>query len=101
MKEIKQYVALVDCYRKNGFAHCPPKEYLYQRQTRGRYRVAAKSREEARDLVQKAVRFGSVSVYCEDGNPKETLPYKTVVKELTDGSLVPAVPATAPASCHK
>lgn len=101
MKEVKQYVASVDSHRKNGLVCCPANERLYQRQSRGRYRVAAKSEKEAKKLVQQAIKFGSVSIVYEDGTPGQALPYKSVKRELPDGRLVGAVPATAPATGDK
>lgn len=102
MKEVKQYTALVDCYRNNGLAARPAKEWLYQQQTKGRYRVAAKSEKEAKKLVQRAIGFGSVSI-CHGQGAQEgpALPYRCVKKELPDGRLVGAVPATAPAARHR
>ena len=77
MKEIKQYVLLVDNYRR-------PER---QRNTAGRYRVAAKSEKEAIDLLREKIKFGSINLYYEDmGTPKHlTLPYKNVKREVFDG----------------
>lgn len=80
MKPINQYIVLVDSHRKNGIT-CATKERLYQRQTYGRYQVAAKSRKEAKLLCQETIGFGSVHVTkYQDPNPKTILPYKTVKK---------------------
>lgn len=97
MKEIKQYVVLVDSHRKCGIM-CPAKDMLYQRATKGRYRVAAKNEKEAQELVQKAVGFGSVHVYYEDKDPKPQfiLPYRQVAKEDLKGGLIKPMHATEP-----
>lgn len=71
MKKIKQYVCLVDNYRRPS----------RQRNTAGRYRVAAKTKDEAASLLRTAIGFGSVQVYYEDTNPAHVLPYKNMVKE--------------------
>lgn len=75
MKEIKQYVVLIDSHRKNGIM-CPAHDMLYQRATKGRYRVAAKNEKEAQELVQKAIGFGSVHVYYEDKKQETKAPQK-------------------------
>lgn len=53
MKEIKNYILVVDSYRR-------PER---RRNTAGRYRVGAKTREEAVDLLQAKIGFGSIRVY--------------------------------------
>lgn len=107
MKEVKQYVALVDSHRKNGIVYCPNNERAYQRQTRGRYRIAAKSEKEAEKLLRAAIGFGSIHIYYEDKNPKTILPYKTVKKETfvhpIEGKLkvILTDPTHATAPCRK
>lgn len=73
MKPLKQYVCLVDNYRRPS----------RRRNTYGRYRVGAKSEKEAKEILQKFIKFGSVQVYYEDTNPKPELMvgYKEVMKE--------------------
>ena len=96
MKEVHQYVVLVDYYKPRHLSHI----------TKGRYRVAATSEQEAVQLVQKAIQFGSAQFYYRDEHPdpKLILPYKSVKKEITASSpkgltsfLVNVIPATAPA----
>lgn len=73
MKQIKNYICLVDSHRS-------PER---MRNTAGRYRVGAKSSKEAKKLLHRAIGFGSVQVYCEDTNP-ETMhiaKYKECLKE--------------------
>lgn len=53
MKTIHTYVCLVDNYRRPS----------RQRNTEGRYLVGAKSEDEAKELLQKAIKFGSIQVY--------------------------------------
>lgn len=86
MKEIKQYVVLVDGFR-NGTVFRAPKDRLYERNTSGRYRTAARSEEEAEEFVRNAVEFGSVKVYYEDKDCKMPLEYG-VVKEEVHGALL-------------
>lgn len=50
MKAIHQYVFVVDSYRRPG----------RQRNTQGRYRVAAKSPKEVMTLLRQAIQFGSI-----------------------------------------
>lgn len=73
MKEVKQYVCLVDAHRR--LSRC--------RNTRGRYRVGAKTEKEAKQILQDFIKFGSVQVYYEDKNPKPNLivKYKEIKKE--------------------
>lgn len=96
MYPVKQYVCLVDTYRR-------PSRW---RNTRGRYRVGAKNEKEARRLLQKAIGFGSVLVYYEDKNcpPQLRCKYRQCAKEKSvnyEGKpylvpvLVPVVHATA------
>lgn len=79
MKEIKQYIGIVDAYRKNGMVFCDPKERLYQRPTKGRYQIAAKSERQAKELLREVIGFGSITIR-EDENPPCILPYKAVKK---------------------
>lgn len=74
MKPIHQYVCLVDTYRRPSRT----------RNTYGRYRVGAKTEKEAKELLQKAIQFGSVQVYYEDTNPPPELivSYKEIKKEI-------------------
>lgn len=92
MYPVKQYVCLVDTYRR-------PSRW---RNTRGRYRVGAKNEKEARRLLQKAIGFGSVLVYYEDKNclPQLRCKYRQCAKEKSENNgakvyLVPVVHATA------
>ena len=75
------------------------------RNTAGRYRVGAKSAKEAKKLLQRAIGFGSIQVYCEDTNP-ETMhiaKYQECLKESNWNSntkrfecFTPALHANAP-----
>lgn len=85
MKDVKNYILLVDNYRRPE--RC--------RNTQGRYRVGAKTPDEAVELLRKAIKFGSIQVYyCVDdlepiylapgtleGN-RSRVGYKEVVKEI-------------------
>lgn len=78
MKQINNYICLVDCYRRPSL----------WRNTRGRYRVGAKTPEEAKKLLRDKIKFGSILVYyeCDAERDKRNgtfVPYKTVVKEET------------------
>ena len=96
MKPVHNYLVVVDHYR----AH-----YATQRSTAGRYRVAAKTPEEAEELVKAVIGFGSpvVSHAYPDDDPMN-LPYKKVMREVLadviDGkyiyTLEEATHATAP-----
>ena len=79
----KQYVCTVDGYRRPS----------RQRNTKGRYRVAARDEKTAERILQKAIGFGSVRVLYEDEHPKpgKSIPLGQCRKELPDGTLVPAV----------
>lgn len=76
-KPIKNYILLVDSYRRPS--RC--------RNTRGRYRVGAKTPDEAVKLLRAVIGFGSIRVYYEvdprmheyDGPP---VGYKTVVQQI-------------------
>lgn len=50
---MNKYICLVDAYRRPS----------RQRNTSGRYIVCAKNEKEAKNLLQKAIGFGSVQVY--------------------------------------
>jgi hypothetical protein len=81
MKEVKNYILLVDNYRRPS----------RRRNTAGRYRVGAKTPEEATELLREKIKFGSIQVYYEC-NPKNELPsrmvgYKEVVKEVSGYAL--------------
>lgn len=76
MKEVKNYIVLVDSHRRPS----------RQRNTAGRYRVGAKTPKEAEQLVREAIGFGAIQVYYEcSKNEKVKVPYKTVVKEVFEG----------------
>lgn len=76
-KPIKNYILLVDSHRRPS----------RQRNTAGRYRVGAKSADEAVNLLRDAIGFGSILVYYEvipgvhdyDG---PMVGYKTVVQQI-------------------
>ena len=55
MKPIIQYTCRVDRYKPVNFKHS----------TQGLYQVAAKTSAEARELVQKYIKFGSVGICYE------------------------------------
>lgn len=87
-RPVKQYVCVVDGWRRPS----------RQRSTAGRYRVAARDGRHARELLQKAIGFGSVKVYYEI-EPKDcriVLPLGQCRKEMPDGRLVPVRHATDP-----
>ena len=77
----KNYILIVDGRRRAS----------RQRNTHGRYRVGARSPEEAVKLLRAAIGFGSIRVYYEinprlhgyDGPP---VAYKTVVQMISDRS---------------
>lgn len=76
MKQINNYICLVDYYRRPSLF----------RNTRGCYRVGAKTPEEAKRLLRDKIKFGSILVYYEcdaerDKQNGDFVPYKTVVKE--------------------
>lgn len=76
MKQINNYICLVDYYRRPSLF----------RNTRGCYRVGAKTPEEAKRLLRDKIKFGSILVYyeCDAERDKRNgtfVPYKTVVKE--------------------
>lgn len=81
MKTIKNYILLVDSYRRPS----------RQRSTSGRYRVGAKDPEEAVKLLREKIGFGSIRVYYEVVPGKHdydgpAVPYKTVVQQVADRS---------------
>lgn len=76
MKQINNYICLVDYYRRPSLC----------RNTRGRYRVGAKTPEEAKRLLRDKIKFGSILIYYECNAERDKrngtfVPYKTVVKE--------------------
>lgn len=80
-KPIKNYILLVDSHRRPS----------RQRNTAGRYRVGAKSPDEAIDLLRSVIGFGSIRVYYEVIPGKHDydgpmVGYKTVVKQVADES---------------
>ena len=74
MKPIYNYLVLVDYYRAG---------YAQQRSTAGRYRVAAKTPEEAEELVKAVIGFGSPHVRLRyPMDDPQNLPYKKVMREV-------------------
>lgn len=69
----KTYGCEVDLYR-NGTIFRAPCDRLYYRNTEGVYLVGAKNPKEARKLLQKAIKFGSITVpkcqYIPDDAPR-------------------------------
>ena len=61
MKEIKTYRCEVDLYR-NGAIFRSPSDRLYDRGNTGVYYVGAKSPKEAKEILQKHIKFGSICV---------------------------------------
>lgn len=82
-RDTKQYVCTVDGHRRPS----------RQRNTRGRYRVAARDKRTAERILQKAIGFGSVQILYEDEDPKpgKALPLGQCRRELPDGTLAPVV----------
>lgn len=77
MKPIHNYCVIVDHYRAR---------YARRRSTAGRYRVGAKTPEEARQLVKDVIGFGSPVVYFTyPDNDPQNVPYKKIVKEVFEG----------------
>ena len=77
MKTVNNYILLVDNYRRPS----------RQRNTEGRYRVAAKSPDEAVKLLRERIKFGSIQVYymCNPQTDKgEWLEYKQVKQEVVN-----------------
>jgi len=87
MKEIKNYIVLVDSHKPARLKH----------NTSGRYRVGAKSEKEAKQLVQDKIKFGNVQVYyeCTNDAPNRIVGYKEVVQEISDKH-IPARSAIEP-----
>ena len=79
MKTIKQAIVLVDAYRRPS----------RRRNTAGRYRVGAKTKKEAEELVRAAIGFGSVKFYYweKENNTHPKVKYKEVVKEILNSQL--------------
>lgn len=76
MKQINNYICLVDYYRRPSLF----------RNTRGCYRVGAKTPEEEKRLLRDKIKFGSILVYgeCDAERDKQNgafVPYKTVLKK--------------------
>lgn len=93
-KESKNYICIVDGYRRPG----------RQRNTAGRYRVGAKTAAEEKKLLQRAIGFGSILVYYEDVNPETCALAKhgECFKEESEGvrfRLVPVTHATQKQKC--
>lgn len=61
MANVTTYRCEVDLYR-NGAIFRSAKEKLYDRNTTGVYLVGAKTPKEARELLQRAIGFGSITV---------------------------------------
>ena len=74
MKQVRQAIVLVDAYRRPG----------RRRNTAGRYRVGAKTEEEAENLVRAVIGFGSVKFYYweRDNGYLPKVKYKEVLKEV-------------------
>lgn len=72
VKRWKNFIVLVD-------AASPPQ---FRHKSAGRYRVGARTEKEAKQLVQNAVKFGSVNVYYEDKNLSAN--YGDVFREIYD-----------------
>lgn len=95
MKLVKNYILLVDNHRSPA----------RQRNTAGRYRVGAKTPDEAVKLLREKIGFGAIQVYYEcPANEKLTIGYKEVKQEMFDGARVYHVEphhATAPQKTEK
>ena len=89
MKTVNNYILLVDNYRRPS----------RQRNTAGRYRVAAKNPNEAILLLREKIKFGSIQVYyvCNpEADNSEWLEYKQVKKEVfKDGRFLQIEPHSA------
>ena len=79
----RQYVCIVDGYRRPS----------RQRNTKGRYRVAARDKRTAKRILQKAIGFGSIQIIYEDESPKQghVLPLGQCRLERLDGTLAPVI----------
>ena len=73
MKEVNNYILLVDSHRRPS----------RMRNTAGRYRVGAKTEKEAISLLREKIKFGSIQVYYKC-KPTEgmMISYKEVIKEF-------------------
>lgn len=77
MKPVKNFILLVDTYRRPSL----------KRNTAGRYRVGAKTPDEATKLLRAKIGFGSIFVYYECDPDADTraglrqVAYKEVVQE--------------------
>lgn len=76
MATFHNYICLVDYYRRPS--RC--------RNTKGRYRVGAKSEQEAKELLREKIGFGSILVYytCDekaDRKAKKFIGYREIVQE--------------------
>lgn len=79
MKQVKNYILLVDAHRRPS----------RQRNTAGRYRVGAKNPDEAVRLLREKIGFGAIQVYYEcKSEDKLNVSYKTVVQETFDGDKI-------------
>ncbi len=72
MRSVSNYILLVD-------AHKLP-QYCYN--TKGRYKVGAKTEREAMELLMKKIKFGSIQVCYKCELKNTTLKYKCIVKEV-------------------
>lgn len=81
MKEIKTYRCEVDLYR-NGMLFRSPSDRLYDRGNTGVYYVGAKSPKEAKEILQKHIKFGSICVPKYQSIPEryQGLAYKEIKK---------------------
>lgn len=79
MKEIKNYVLIVDGHRRPS----------RKRNTAGRYRVGAKCPNEAIKLLREKIGFGSIKVLYEDTHKVIPVKYKEVLYESVDGVEIP------------
>lgn len=70
MKEIKQCIVLVDYHTPLHFKH----------NTEGSYKVGAKTKKEAVQLVRNAIGFGHVQFYQFDESNKNMVAYKEIKK---------------------
>ena len=70
MKEVKQCIVLVDYYTPLHLKHS----------TAGGYKVGAKTKKEAVQLVRNAIGFGHVQFYQFDESNKNMVAYKEVKK---------------------
>lgn len=89
-KPVRQFVLVVDGYRRPS----------RQRPTKGRYRVGAKNERHAKEILGKAIGFGSIQVLYEDKDPKpgHVLPMGVCREETVAQGLIPVRHATA---CRK